>query len=281
MTIAKPGIAAGVVVASLAGMTLSSIGLPKIIPASICALCVLTSAMGAGIINSVLEQRTDALMPRLAGRVVALERIGPAKALSIALLLIAFSLTASFFYFSPFTCFLILLAVTSYAGLYTLYLKRRSPYGSVLGGIPGALPVLIGCSATHNGIGPGGLLLFFVMLMWQQPHFLAFALKYRADYEAAGIPIMPARLGEPYTKAFIFIYATALAPLTVSLWVFGYVTVWYALFSVAACGAFLSALYLYAARGQRYGLAFAASIVYIMAILGGVVVDSVGRNLGG
>jgi protoheme IX farnesyltransferase len=212
-------------------------------------------------------------MPRVSGRAEALARIGSRRAAYLAIILIASSIVASYFILNNVTAILIVVAVLSYAFIYTLYLKKSSPYGTVTGGIPGALPVLIGYSAVSPHIGVDGFILFFVMLLWQPPHFLALALKYRVQYAAAGIPVMPVALGEPYTKAFIFIYATALLPLSLSLFLLGYCSVYFAVVSVSL-GIFLLALYyLQLVRKDAYGRAFGASIFYIVAVLTAVVAD--------
>ncbi len=273
LMIAKPGIAIGVAAAGFAGMTLAGRSLPDPGAGALLIICILMAAAGSAMINVVLEAETDAAMPRTAGRAAALARVGGGTAMALSLSLIAVSLTLSLIFINALTGLLILAAALSYTVLYTLYLKRRSPFGTVMGGIPGALPALIGYAAVRPDIGMDGVILFFIMLLWQPLHFLALSLKHRDEYAAAGLPVMPVACGEAYTKGFMFIYASALPVLTLSLWAFGYCSAWFAVFATGLGGFFLVSCYINVVRNRRYGRAFAASIAYIMLLLMGVVVD--------
>ena len=279
LLISKPGIVAGLSAAAVAGMTLAGRGIPRPGVALTCLACLGLAASGSAMLNVLLEARTDAVMPRVARRVAAIARLGRKKTLVAALLLILASLVSSYVFINPVTSVLILTAAFSYTVLYTLYLKRRSPYGTVPGGIPGALPVLIGYAAVNPAIGMDGLILFLVVLLWQPPHFLALALRYKDQYRAAGLPVMPVSLGDAYTKVFLFIYAAALPPLTLSLWAFGYCSGYFAAFATGLGLLFLGACYVDIVRHGRYRRAFGASIIYIIALLAAVVVDVSARAL--
>jgi len=273
LAITKPGIVGGVALSGLAGMALAAKGLPDRGILIVCTACIVLASAGSAILNVIFEEKTDALMPRVSKRVEALARIGAGRATYLAIILIASSVIASYFILNEITAILIVAAVSSYAFIYTLYLKKSSPYGTVTGGIPGALPVLIGYSAVSPHIRLDGLILFFVMLLWQPPHFLALSLKYRRQYAAAGIPVMPVALGETYTKVFIFIYATALLPLSLSLFLLGYCSAYFAVISVSLGIFLLTLYYLQLVRTKAYGRAFGASIFYIIAVLAAVVAD--------
>jgi protoheme IX farnesyltransferase len=133
--------------------------------------------------------------------------------------------------------------------------------------------VLIGYASIEPHIGADGFLLFMVMLLWQPPHFLALALKCSDDYRAAGIPVMPVAFGEKYTKIFIFLYASALLPLSSGLWWLGYCSQYYALAAIALGAAFLLSCYRNIVATRRFGRAFGASIVYILGLLLAVIID--------
>ncbi|MEZ4547932.1 MAG: UbiA family prenyltransferase [Thermodesulfobacteriota bacterium] len=141
---------------------------------------------GAAILNNVLDRRIDVLMSRLSKRVDALTVIGEKTAVAIAFVFIAISLFVSFYYLNVVNAALTIAAILSYALLYTLYLKRSSPYGTILGGLPGALPVLIGYAAVNPALGVD-VILFIFMMLWQPPHF--WALAHRIDY--ARRPVFP------------------------------------------------------------------------------------------
>jgi heme o synthase len=270
----KPGIAAGVSLAALAGMAQAGRGLPSPKDAALCMAVIMLAAMGAGAANSVLDAGIDSSMSRVGRRVEALRGMGRLPVLTASAGFVCLSLWVAYTCFGALTAALILVAVFSYTVLYTLYFKRRSPYGTVPGGLPGALPVLIGYSAVTPYIGADGLILFTIMLLWQPPHFLALALRYRDDYRRAAVPVMPVVLGEGYTRLFMFMYMTALPPAGAALWLFGGASGYFAAYACATGLLYLAVSYMDVFVTQRYGRAFAASIVYIMALLVGVVVDS-------
>ncbi len=277
LVISKPGIAAGVAVACLAGTVLAAKGVPAAPTAALALGSVVAAASGAAIVNGLLDTPLDARMRRLSGRVAALRAVGEKGALALALALVAAALAASFLLLNALTALLILAAVLSYSLLYTLCLKRRSPYGTIPGGLPGALPVLIGYAAVAGRVGPDGAILFLVMLLWQPPHFWALALRHQEDYRAAGVPVMPVAFGEPYTRAFIFMYAVALLPASLALWVFGYCSGAYAAAAAALWAYFLLSCYRNAVAARRFGKAFGASIAYMMGLLLAVVLDVAAR----
>lgn len=277
LVISKPGIAAGVAVAGLAGMVLAAGGLPDGRTAALGLGCIVAAASGAAIVNGLLDAPLDARMRRLSARVAALRTVGEKGALALALVLVAGALAVSVRYLNALSALLILSAVLSYSLLYTLYFKRRSPYGTIPGGIPGALPVLVGYAAASGRIGLPGVVLFFVMLLWQPPHFWTLALKHQDDYRAAGIPAMPVARGEPYTRALILLYAVALLPLSLGLWVFGCCSALFAGSAVLLWAYFILSCWRNAVAARRFGKAFGASIVYMMGLLAAVIVDVAAR----
>ncbi|HEY3346115.1 MAG TPA: UbiA family prenyltransferase, partial [Nitrospirota bacterium] len=152
----KPGICAGVSLSALAGMVLAaraSAGGLRPATAMLCLACVFMAAAGSSVINILLEQETDALMPRVSGRAAAIAHIGRLRAFLAACVLILSSAALAGEFLSLTASALICLAAISYTTLYTLYLKRKSPFGTVLGGIPGALPVLIGYAPVRPATG--------------------------------------------------------------------------------------------------------------------------------
>lgn len=273
MLISKPGIAGGVALAGMAGMALAARGMPETKTILVCLASIVAAASGAAILNGVLDASLDARMTRLAARVAAMRRVGTGGAALLAALLIAAGLATAHRYLNPTVTVLVAAAVASYAGLYTLCLKRRTPYGTIPGGIPGALPVLIGYAAVAPRIGSDGILLFLAMLLWQPPHFWALALNCRDDYREAGIPVLPAALGESYTKTLIFIYAVALLPVSLGLWATGPCSAGFAAAAGALWVYLIASLYLHAVRSRRFGRAFGASILYILGLLLAVILD--------
>ena len=271
--LSKPRIILSVTFTGFAGMVLAYRGIPPSSLIIFTMLSLLLSAAGAAILNNLLDKHLDIMMDRLTRRVEALQIVGEKTALTISILFIAVSLGISFYYLNPVNGILIICAILSYTLLYTLYLKRSSPYGTILGGIPGALPVLIGYSAVNPSLGIDGIILFLFMILWQPPHFWALAQKYKEDYKRAGVPVMPVALGTQYTNVFILLYSLSLFPLSLSLWLFGYCSTYYAVLAILFGAYFEYVMIRSAVKDSSYGKAFGISIVYMLAIMASLIID--------
>ena len=271
--LSKPGIILSVAFTGYAGMVLGQQGLPGFLVTFFGILTLLLSAAGSAILNNVLDKKIDKQMKRLTKRVKALETLGDKNAavLSITMLVVAIILSAVFL--NLVNTALIFAAFLSYTVLYTLFLKRNSPFGTILGGIPGALPVLIGYSAVQPHIGLDGLILFTFMMLWQPPHFWALAQKYKDQYKEAGIPVMPVAFGTKYTNILILLYSISLIPLTLLLWLIGITSAYFAIFALVVGLYFEYTIVKSVYDNKSYGMAFATSIIYMLAIMIALVID--------
>ena len=269
----KPGIVAAVTLAGLSGMVLAGRGVPKPGKALLTLACILAAAGGSAALNTVLDAGTDGKMPRLTRRIAALRALGRGNVAAAAGTAIAASLLLSARFLNATTFLLLAAAVAGYAVLYTLVWKRRSPYGTIPGAVPGALPVLIGYAAVNPRLGMDGVLLFLILVFWQPPHFWALSLRYQAEYRAAGVPVLPVAFGEPYTKVLIFLYAAALLPLSLSLWALGYLSARFGWAAFLLGAGFLAVFYRDTVATRRFGRAFAASIVYLTLLLLALLAD--------
>ena len=277
--LSKPGIIISVAFTGLAGMVVANRALPSGQAVFLCVISLLLSAGGAAILNNLLDKKIDRQMTRLNKRVEALRTLGDRNAWVISILMMVVALAVSFSYFNYVTTALILLAILSYTLIYTLFLKRTSPFGTILGGIPGALPVLIGYTAIKPVPQFDAIIVFVFMMLWQPPHFWVLAQKYRKDYEKAGINVLPVALGTKYTNMLILIYSLSLIPLTFILWLTGTNTVYFAAFA-AICGIYFNYLVVKSVLGNRgYGKAFSASIIYMLLIMLGIVIDILVKSL--
>ena len=277
--LSKPGIIISVAFTGLAGMVVANRALPSGQAVFLCVISLLLSAGGAAILNNLLDKKIDRQMTRLNKRVEALRTLGDRNAWVISILMMVVALAVSFSYFNYVNTALILLAILSYTLIYTLFLKRTSPFGTILGGIPGALPVLIGYTAIKPVPQFDAIIVFVFMMLWQPPHFWVLAQKYRKDYEKAGINVLPVALGTKYTNMLILIYSLSLIPLTFILWLTGTNTVYFAAFA-AICGIYFNYLVVKSVLGNRgYGKAFSASIIYMLLIMLGIVIDILVKSL--
>ncbi len=147
-------------------------------------------AGGAAVLNQVYERDTDALMRRTRMRPLPNGRVTPSEARVFGLLLSIAGLALLTAFSTWLASFLALATLVIYLGVYTP-LKRLSPSATIVGAVPGALPPLIGWTASHGSVAFGGLALFLIVFLWQIPHFMAIAWLYRDDYGAAGFPMLP------------------------------------------------------------------------------------------
>ena len=147
-------------------------------------------ASGAGALNQLLERKFDAQMRRTSRRPIAAGRVKPVRALVFGILL---SLTGVLYLdlaVRPAASLLALLTLSAYLFLYTP-LKRRTPWCTLVGAFPGAMPVLIGYVAATGKLDSDAWRLYAILFLWQFPHFMAIAWMYREDYARAGYEVLP------------------------------------------------------------------------------------------
>lgn len=156
------------------------------------ALGTFLTGGACGALNQYLEREQDALMRRTANRPLPARRIAPAEALLLGLLLAAAGITELWVFLGPLPGFLALVTLAVYLFAYTP-LKKVTPAATLVGGIPGALPPVIGWAAARQSLGPEALLLFALLFLWQMPHFFSLAWIYRKDYARAGYALLSTR----------------------------------------------------------------------------------------
>ena len=187
----KPGIVRMVLITSGVGFFLASAtGHPLDIIRLLNALLGIgLAACGACGLNEYVEWRADALMRRTAGRPVPSNRMTPRAALYFSSLLVLLGLVHLQLFVSPVTAALVALTVVTYVFIYTP-LKRRSWLATLVGAIPGALPILAGWTAGGGGMTAPGFALFAILFLWQMPHFYALLWIYRDDYRRGGFRLL-------------------------------------------------------------------------------------------
>jgi protoheme IX farnesyltransferase len=139
----------------------------------------------------VIESDIDQLMNRTSKRPIVNNQISENQALGFATAITIISLAVFWFFTNPLATGLTVGAIAFYVFGYTVGLKRRTSQNIVWGGIAGCLPVWIGWAAVTNSLSWTAFWFFMVIFFWTPPHFWALAIKYRDDYEAAGIPMLP------------------------------------------------------------------------------------------
>jgi heme o synthase len=178
-------------VTTLPALFLASDGIPDL-TITIATLFGGTLAAGAAnAFNMVIESDIDRMMTRTSKRPIVNELISEERALIFAYVIAIISLVIFWIFTNPLATALTVAAIAFYVFGYTVGLKRRTSQNIVWGGIAGCLPVLIGWAAVTNSLSWTAFWFFLVIFFWTPPHFWALAIKYRDDYAAAGIPMLP------------------------------------------------------------------------------------------
>jgi protoheme IX farnesyltransferase len=178
-------------VTTLPALFLASNGVPGL-SVTIATLFGGTLAAGASnAFNMVIEVDSDRLMKRTSKRPLTTGAVSVNAAIIFATLLSIISLAIFWIWTTPLATYLTLAAILFYVVGYTIGLKRRTSQNIVWGGIAGCMPVLIGWAAVTNSLSATAWYFFLLIFFWTPPHFWALAIKYRDDYEAAGIPMLP------------------------------------------------------------------------------------------
>lgn len=186
----KPRITTMVLFTTLVGFATSSperVHLPDL---AIALLGTGLVASGAAVLNQVLERDTDALMLRTRDRPLPGGRVSPTDASVFGGALSVLGLGVLYGASHPLAAGVAALTLVSYLAVYTP-LKRRTPFSTLVGAVPGALPPVIGWAAARGSLDGGAWVLFAILFLWQIPHFLAIAWLYRDDYARAGFPMLP------------------------------------------------------------------------------------------
>jgi protoheme IX farnesyltransferase len=211
----KPRVMSLVVFTAVVGMVLAPAGIDAF-TGVIAVLCIAVGAGAAGAINMWYDRDIDRYMTRTMNRPIPAGRLRPGPALAYGVTLAVGSVAVMASLVNVMAAGLLMLTILYYVFVYTVWLKRRTPQNIVIGGASGALPPMIGWAAATGDVGLGAICLFAIIFLWTPPHSWALALYRKADYENAGVPMMPAVAGENSTRAQILVYSCILVPVTLS-----------------------------------------------------------------
>lgn len=167
------------------------------------------SAGSANAFNCYFDRDIDRLMKRTQGRPLVTGELNDREALLFAWALGLLSTVVLWLVANPLTAALSVGAILLYVVLYTLILKRRTEQNIVWGGIAGCMPVLIGWAGVTNSLSWEPLILFMVIFLWTPAHYWPLSVKYRDDYDAAGVPMLSVTEGETAVSLQTVLYAWA------------------------------------------------------------------------
>jgi protoheme IX farnesyltransferase len=238
------------------------------------------AAGGANAINMYVDRDIDAIMKRTQNRPLVTGVLTPAQALRFAIGLEIFAFLLLWGTVNLLSAVLAICATLFYVFVYTLWLKRSSTSNIVIGGAAGAVPVLVGWAAVRNSLDWAPIVLFAIIFYWTPPHFWALAVKYKDDYSAADVPMLPSVASMRTTAERILGYTLFLWGLTL---VFGPVAHMGAIYLVAATvlGGVFTWLAVRLLRSESTPDAmrvFGWSITYITLLFGAMAADQLVRS---
>ena len=204
-------------VSTLPAMVLAEGGLP---PLSLTIATLIGGTLAAGSANAfnmVIESESDKLMKRTAKRPLATGVLNKREATLFATFIGMLSLAIFQLFTTSLATLLTFIAIAFYVIVYTIALKRRTPQNIVWGGAAGCMPALIGWAAVTNTLSVTAWSFFLVIFFWTPPHFWALAIKYKDDYAAAGIPMLPVIATKTHLLRQMWVYTIAMIASSIAL----------------------------------------------------------------
>ena len=232
LQLTKPGIIFGNLITVTGGFFLASKGNFDLVLYLAVALSVSLIVASGCVFNNFIDRDIDIKMERTKNRALVTGLISPSQALIYASVLGIVGLALLYSMTNLLSTLLVVIGFVVYVGFYSLYLKRHSVYGTLIGSISGAMPPVIGYCAVSNQFDTGAAILLVIFSIWQMPHSYAIAIFRFNDYAAASIPVLPVKDGILTAKKHIVAWIIAFTIATLMLTVMGYTG--YVYFVVAA-----------------------------------------------
>jgi protoheme IX farnesyltransferase len=227
VALTKPRIIELLLVTTLPTMLVAKRGVPSFGLMCLVLLGGSLAAGGANALNMVLDRDIDKVMHRTRHRPLVTGEVTPRAATVFAVVLEVAAFGELWAGVNLLSAVLAVAATAFYIVVYTLWLKRSSTQNIVIGGAAGAVPVLVGWSAVTDRLGWAPLVLFAVIVIWTPPHFWALAIRYREDYAAANVPMLPVVATLRRTAGQILLYTVVLVAVTVVFAAVGHMGVTY------------------------------------------------------
>jgi len=213
----KPRIIELLLVTTVPTMVLAQRGVPSIWLMAAVVFGGSLAAGGANTINMYLDRDIDDLMRRTRHRPLPRHAVAPGRALAFGIALSILSFLWLTVTVNLLSALLAASAIAFYVFVYTMWLKRSTPQNIVIGGAAGCVPVLVAWAAVTGTVEVPALVLFAIVFYWTPPHFWALALRYRGDYAAASVPMLPVVRGDAETARQIVIYTILLVVVSLLL----------------------------------------------------------------
>ena len=272
--ITRPRVMALVLVTGLPALWLGA-RVPSLFEAAWILLGTAFAGAASSALNAYIERDTDALMARTRGRPLPAAEIVPRAVLLYGVCLTVVSTGILAAVGGWVAASVGLATIAFYVGVYTIWLKPRTPQNIVIGGAAGATAPLIASAAIDGHISLGAWLLFLIIFLWTPPHFWAIALYRKPEFERAGFPMMPLVVGDQPTRWRSLAYSVVLVPVSMLLVWFGYFGWVYGAVALGLGGWFVwtvvQSMVKQSVPGDRY--VFKASVTYLSLLFLAMLVD--------
>jgi protoheme IX farnesyltransferase len=222
-------------ISTIPAMILAQQGVPSLTLVAATLIGGTLAAGSANAFNMVLESDLDTLMKRTAKRPIVTGAISRTHAAIFATVIGAFSLVIFWIFTEPLAMILTAVAIAFYVMVYTMALKRHTSQNIVWGGAAGCMPVFIGWAAVTNSLSWAAVAFFLVIFFWTPPHFWALAIKYKDDYEAASIPMLPVVADRTVVLRNMWFHTVAMIASSIALIVLADLQ-WWAMVATVALG---------------------------------------------
>jgi protoheme IX farnesyltransferase len=237
----KPRVISLVVFTGAIGLIVAPVHIHPVL-AFAAVLCIAVAAGAAGALNMWFDRDIDAIMRRTANRPIPGGRIEAPDVLGFGIFLALASVILMYLATNFAAAAWLTVSILFYVVIYTMWLKRRTPQNIVIGGAAGAFPPVIGWVAATGSLDVLPRLMFAIVFFWTPPHFWALSLYASADYERAGVPMLPDVAGARTTRWHVLVYTVILVAASMTPYLFGYTGLLYGISAVI-----LGAIFLYGA----------------------------------
>jgi heme o synthase len=227
VALTKPRIIELLLITTIPVMFLAARGLPPLWPVIATLVGGMLSAGSANALNCYIDRDIDAKMRRTRRRPLPMVQVTPKETLVFGITLAVASTVFLALAVNPLSAGLSVFAILFYVFVYSMLLKRRTKQNVVWGGIAGCMPVLIGWSALTNSVSWTPVVLFLVVFFWTPPHTWTLAMRYRDDYAAAEVPMLPVVATERRVAIEVIVYTWVTVACSLALWPVAHTTIFY------------------------------------------------------
>jgi len=280
IALTKPRIIELLLITTVPTMIVAEQGLPSLWLIVATVVGGTFAAGGANAINMYIDRDIDALMARTRNRPLVTGLIKPRNGLIFAISLEVVAFAWLWGFVNLLSAALAVSACLFYVFIYSLWLKRTSKSNIVIGGAAGAAPVLIGWSAVTDSLAWTPVLLFAIIFFWTPPHFWALAIRYKEDYSAAGVPMLPSVATLRETSIRILVYTVIVWALTLAFIPVGDMGWIYGVLALVLGGVFtwMSVQLLRDPTTKRAMSLFSFSITWLTLLFAGMALDQLVRS---